>query len=548
MRHLPKLCAAIAAALLPGAMSWAGDAVRCVDASAAPGGDGESWKTAYHDLQDALDDASMKGSAVSEIWIAAGAYRPDRETGDRLASFQLVNGVALLGGFAGDESSRDQRDPSVNITILTGDLNDDDDAGGSIAENSYHVLSAMDVDATTVLDGLVVRAGNADGETPDNVGAGMYCLMGSPTVRNCTFENNIAQLQGAGVYNLFGDTSFTGCRFIDNNVVNGGGGGVFTWLGKPAFIECDFINNNAGVSGAGLALQTGGIRMLRCRFIGNTAGIDGGGIYKGAGDVVMTNCTFLGNQATFGGGIFDGGSETSLTLINCLVHGNSGEGGGGVVCDGALRVLNSTISQNQSSTSGLGAGLFTVQGDLLEVNNAIIWGNNAAGSTNQTAQIFAGFLVPAIDYSCIQGWTGAWGGEGNIGDDPLFLDADGEDDILGNEDDDARLNVGSPCENTGDNALLPLDEDDLDDDEDTAEALPRDLDESARIIGATVDMGAYERAGDITGDLNGDGSVGPTDLAILLGSWGACPGCPPDLDGDGVVGPADLAVLLGNWG
>ncbi len=53
------------------------------------------------------------------------------------------------------------------------------------------------------------------------------------------------------------------------------------------------------------------------------------------------------------------------------------------------------------------------------------------------------------------------------------------------------------------------------------------------------------------GDLDGDGSVGPFDLAILLGSWGPCAdcdNCPVDLDGDCTVGPADLAILLGNWG
>lgn len=46
-------------------------------------------------------------------------------------------------------------------------------------------------------------------------------------------------------------------------------------------------------------------------------------------------------------------------------------------------------------------------------------------------------------------------------------------------------------------------------------------------------------------DLNGDGAVGPADLAQLLGGWG---GATPDLDGDGVVGASDLAVLLGAWG
>ncbi len=50
------------------------------------------------------------------------------------------------------------------------------------------------------------------------------------------------------------------------------------------------------------------------------------------------------------------------------------------------------------------------------------------------------------------------------------------------------------------------------------------------------------------GDLNGDGTVGPADLALLLGSWGSCPACPADLNRDGVVGPSDLALLLGDWG
>ncbi len=47
-------------------------------------------------------------------------------------------------------------------------------------------------------------------------------------------------------------------------------------------------------------------------------------------------------------------------------------------------------------------------------------------------------------------------------------------------------------------------------------------------------------------DLNQDGSVGASDLAISLGSWGQ-PG-PADLDGDGIVNASDLAILLGGWG
>ncbi len=47
------------------------------------------------------------------------------------------------------------------------------------------------------------------------------------------------------------------------------------------------------------------------------------------------------------------------------------------------------------------------------------------------------------------------------------------------------------------------------------------------------------------GDLDCDGTVGASDLALLLGGWG--PGESGDLDGDGSVGPGDLAILLGNW-
>ncbi len=50
-------------------------------------------------------------------------------------------------------------------------------------------------------------------------------------------------------------------------------------------------------------------------------------------------------------------------------------------------------------------------------------------------------------------------------------------------------------------------------------------------------------------DFDGNGEVGPFDLALLLGFWEPCEGdCPWDLDGNGEVGPFDLAILLGSWG
>ena len=50
------------------------------------------------------------------------------------------------------------------------------------------------------------------------------------------------------------------------------------------------------------------------------------------------------------------------------------------------------------------------------------------------------------------------------------------------------------------------------------------------------------------GDFNGDETVGAADLAVLLGQWGPCSGCPADLNGDDIVSAEDLAQLLGSWG
>ena len=61
-----------------------------------PTHDGLSWTSAYTTVQDGLDAAI----AGNEIWVAEGVYTPTNTTGQD-ATFQLVNGVALYGGFGG---------------------------------------------------------------------------------------------------------------------------------------------------------------------------------------------------------------------------------------------------------------------------------------------------------------------------------------------------------------------------------------------------------------------------------------------------------------
>jgi hypothetical protein len=85
-----------------------------------------------------------------------------------------------------------------------------------------------------------------------------------------------------------------------------------------------------------------------------------------------------------------------------------------------------------------------------------------------------------VNYCCVQNWTGTLGGRGNIGTDPLFVDAKGADGVAGTADDDLQLRAGSPCVDTGSNTALPAD-------------LTTDLNGKSRIVNGVVDMGAYER-------------------------------------------------------
>jgi outer membrane protein assembly factor BamB len=66
------------------------------------------------------------------------------------------------------------------------------------------------------------------------------------------------------------------------------------------------------------------------------------------------------------------------------------------------------------------------------------------------------------------------------------------------------------------------------------------------VAGTGTDFRAYRTEPPCAdADLDCDGSVGPADLALLLGAWGSSDA---DLDGDGLTGSADLAILLGSWG
>ena len=523
--------------------------------SATP--NGRSWEDAYWaSLNEALDDAAASPGVVTEIWVADGLYRPAFLGGDRDDSFDLVSGVAVYGGFDGTEVYRDERDPEANLTILTGDLNnndgvvcgDDDDCADCCGvcvdgacsepdndENSYHVVNASGTDATAILDGFMITAGNADtnGSHRDR-GGGMYADGGSPTIHNCIFVENWASI-GAGMTNYFSSSPYlTDCTFVGNNA--SAGAGMFNDVdSSPTLIHCEFVANTASdVAAAIMNVGSSSPTLINCRLAGNeltSPGSNAGAMFNWSGsNASLVNCLFAGNLARGpGGAIYNLGSDPSL--INCTLSGNVAVGDDG-------------------------GGIYNFDNSSPDITNTILWNNRDGGATDESAQMTTDSGAPSIDYSCVQGWTGSLGGTGNIGDNPEFVGgASGQwthpgstspwklttrlrdtdmnwdvnalvgkfinpvtsqdlqtlilsntaTDIIVRGDFDAlvaigntykihdyRLRSSSAALDAGDNNTLPPDTFDLDEDADTVETIPFDLRGSDRIIDGTVDMGAYE--------------------------------------------------------
>ena len=104
-----------------------------------------------------------------------------------------------------------------------------DDAGpGTFGDNSFHVITTAGTNPSAVIDGFVVRGGNANGGGSNDRGAGILCLGAvSPTVRNCFFRENRCTFGGAAGYvNNGGAPSFT----VGTGVLQSGGLTFGTYL------------------------------------------------------------------------------------------------------------------------------------------------------------------------------------------------------------------------------------------------------------------------------------------------------------------------------
>lgn len=391
--------------------------------------DGSSWTNAYTSLQDAVQNAAIG----EEIWIAAGTYYPSA-TADPTVSFEITNSIALHGGFAGTENNLEDRDMENNVTVLSGDYNNDDVVTvnsdplsltfSNTAENANRIINGANAQGTVELSGLTIKGGH-----DPNTGSGATLLSedGNLTViiQDCKFRDNIAD-GDAGALRMGareGDTlmvAITNTSFIHSRSPGKGGA---IWVTGPGVMITDYTN---------------------CTFQQNHSGQRGGAVVNDSEIYASyTNCIFAENRSTNGGATCENAIDDA-NYYNCVFYKNSASQLGS-----AIRTFSANKFMNLYNTIFYDNDSSPLYGSPLSVSNCIL-----------EAQDFAEILNIApnsVDLGGILYTT-----------DPEFVDAS----LF-----DFNLSSNSPIINAGNNSLINFD---------------RDMDMIDRIVDGTVDMGAYE--------------------------------------------------------
>ena len=262
--------------------------------------DGSSWQRAFPDLQQALQVAK----AGDSIWVAEGTYYPT--TGlDRSISFNIPNGVSLIGGFKGVENHWEERVWQDYRSILSGNMGNKDTGN----DNAYHVLALNNVDSTTLIDGFWIERGaaNASGNRQHQQGAGIFitntdvAFLSNPRIHNCVFQYNNARIGGGiGIFplNRMHSVKIQNCTFVQNSALYGAAIYLLTGDtdGGLDINTCTFKANQSFEHGPTVySFFHGNLSMRNSTFEANESIQGGGGIVIG-GDVFLDGCTFTNNR------------------------------------------------------------------------------------------------------------------------------------------------------------------------------------------------------------------------------------------------------------
>ncbi len=379
-----------------------------VDEDASGANDGSSWADAFTSLKDATDFATIAGD---EIWIAEGVYTPHASS--RTASFRIMPGVSLYGGFNGTETALSQRDWRTYESVLSGDLNGNDNgtiswSESSRSDNSYRVVVIDDAGSNTLIDGVTISGAQANHATDNtyNRGGGIRMEGGVNTldIRNCTFEDNLASF-AAGIMAEFTSSSahsanIQNCIF-QNNISRYGSTFLLAFdagSGTVSVNNCFMTDNRAidlpngqGFSGpAGFidsrAGSTLNAEVVNCTFTNNLSAGTNSGLsesstlavrrYAGTLNFTMANCVFDGNTASKSVGRLNSSNCPSSVVLNHNVRPDVGSTvcGGTSVSETEVAAVLDAVGRPMAGSNTIDAGdnSYAVGSSDIDGNNRIL--------------------------------------------------------------------------------------------------------------------------------------------------------------------------------
>lgn len=333
MRKLyPTYCKLIATLLLLGcsiALSAQGKTyhVKAKSEITASGNDGLSWDKAI-----TLESALNLAKAGDEIWVKGYEDITGHIYKAPEGGFVLPSGVAMYGGFAGDETIKNDLPTGRHKyqmkyqTALVGDFNTNDKASQQLIiypenttrnDNATHVLTLQmgvtqdntnEGNKPTIVSGFLIAAGNAKGEntSANGRGGGIYVVNNSNDNNAGSRYFRISQCNFANNYGMRG-----GAIYVDNSCTNS----------LSAISYCSIFNNVAGKRGSsenegGGMWIDGTATVYNCNINNNT---NGGIRFSNTSKIV--NCSVIANTV----------SAADLTTA-----GASGSNGGGAVYNTVL--------------------------------------------------------------------------------------------------------------------------------------------------------------------------------------------------------------------
>jgi len=366
---------------------------------------GTNWDNAFASIEAAID-AACPGD---EIWVSEGTYALS-------ARINVDKAVDVYGGFPDPNSVPEplwtDRDWRNNVTTVDG----------------QEMVRCFFITADATLDGFMITSGSSGGEWPGTAsGAGIMIDSSSPTIANCeVFENWGCGGAGIAISNSLLSTIYN-CKIANN--------------------ECRYPG---GDRGEGIYTFNSAVDIDGCTFFGHGNEERGAALFNDSSTVNITNSTFFNNFAERGGGAIR--NESSIcNITNCLFYENSGwRYGGGDISnkESTLDVKNSTFYKGRYSTEF--SAIYSGPNSTATLTNCILWAGEIMDSGPNKEIDGYNFFIRLCDID----ENGYEGIDGNIRQDPLFIDPDNGDFHLASE---------SPCVNAGTSENAP--DEDIDGDQ-----------------------------------------------------------------------------------